>query len=129
MTSSTAPNINIDYNDFFKLSKLVEKNIGHIEFYGYNNVQIRWIYDLTDEYNKLTKLNEKDFSIEAFQKLENIGFPNNDYSLKKLLKNKSLAIDNNGNQFFNLKTLLKWKKIMNRPKDQDNIKLLKKNIN
>lgn len=69
MTSSTAPNINIDYNDFFKLSKLVEKNIGHIEFYGYNNVQIRWIYDLTDEYNKLTKLNEKDFSIEAFQKL------------------------------------------------------------
>lgn len=118
--------INIDYNEFFKLSKLVEKNIGHIEFYGTNdNMQIRWKYDLTSEYNKLTKSNEKDFSIEAFQKIETVGFPNNDYSLKKLLKTKGLDTDNNGHQFLNTKTLLKWKKTMNRPKDQDDIKLLK----
>lgn len=121
--------VNVDYNEFFKLSKLVNKNIGHIEFYGDDNVQIRWTFDLTTEYNKLTNSKEKDFSIEAFQKLETDGFPNNNFCLKKLLKTKALDIDNNGHQFFNLKTLLKWKKTMNRPKDQEDIKLLIKLIN
>ena len=99
--------INLDYNEFFKLRNLTEKNIGHIEFY---DDQIRWKYDLTNEYNKLTKSNEKDFSIEAFQKLDNTGFPNKYYSLKNLLKIKGLDTDYTGHQFFNLKTLLKWKK-------------------
>ena len=118
--------INVEYSEFFKLSKLVNKNIGHIEFYGNDdNIQIRWTFDLTNEYNKLTNSKEKDFSIEAFQKLETDGFPNNNFCLKKLLKTKALDTDNNGHQYFNLKTLLKWKKTMNRPKDQDDIKLIK----
>lgn len=122
--------INLDFNEFNKLSSLIKKNIGEIEFYGEgNNTQIRWFYDLTNEYNKLTKSNENDFSIEAFQKLETVGFPNNKFSLKYLLKHNSLDVDENGHQFFNLKTLLKWKKTMNRPKDQDDIKLIKKLLN
>jgi hypothetical protein len=115
--------INLDYNEFFKLSELVKLNLGHIEFY---NNQIRWFFDLTKEYNELTKSIENDFSIEAFQKLDTLGFPNNNFSLKYLTKNKNLDTDNNNHQFFSLKTLLKWKKTMNRPKDQDDIKLIEK---
>ena len=100
--------INLDYNEFFKLSALVKLNLGHIEFY---NNQIRWFFDLTKEYNELTKSNENDFSIEAFQKLDTIGFPNNNFSLKYLTKNKGLDTDNNNHQFFSLKTLLKLKKL------------------
>jgi hypothetical protein len=117
--------INVDYNEFFKLKKLVNKNIGHIEFYGNDdNIQIRWVFNLTDEYNKLINAKEKDFSIEAFQKIETVGFPNNNFCLKKLIKSKALDTDNNGHRYFNLNTLLKWKKTMNRPKDYDDIKLL-----
>ena len=114
--------INLDINEFTKLEKVVEKNMGKLEFY---NGQIRWFYDMTAEYNKLTKSNENDFSIEAFQKLPNEGFPNNKFSQKYLTKNKLFDKDENGHQFFNLKTLLKWKITMNRPKNQDDIILIK----
>jgi hypothetical protein len=114
--------INLDISEFLKLEKVVEKNMGKIEFY---NGQIRWFYDLTSEYNKLTKSNENDFSIEAFQKFPNEGFPNNKFSLNYLTKNNLFNKDENGHQFFNLKTLLKWKMTMNRPKNQDDIVLIK----
>jgi hypothetical protein len=39
--------------------------MGDLQFY---NGQIRWFFDLTKQYNELTKKTEKDFSIEAFQK-------------------------------------------------------------
>ena len=103
--------INLDYDEFLKLQNLTEKNIGHIEFY---NNQIRWIYDLTNEYNKLNNTDEHDFSIEAFQKKPTDGFPNNNFSLQNLKANNCLDRDQNGHQFFNLKTLLEWKIIMNR---------------
>jgi hypothetical protein len=114
--------INLDISEFLKLEKVIEKNMGKIEFY---NGQIRWFYDMTDEYNKLTKSNENDFSIEAFQKFNFEGFPNNKFSLKYLNKNNLFDKDENGHQFFNLKTLLKWKITMNRPKNQDDIILIK----
>ena len=49
----------------------------------YNN-QIRWFFDMTKLYNDLTKNNEPDFSIEAFQKNPNEGFPNEQFSLNYL---------------------------------------------
>lgn len=117
--------INMDIDEFMKLETAVKNDIGHIEFY---NGQIRWTYDLTDEYNKLTNSNEKDFSIEAFQKNPDVGYPNNNFSLNKLVKN-GLDIDENKHQFFNLKTLLLWKKTMNRDKDKLDIELIENILN
>lgn len=114
--------INLDKDEFMKLNSAVKKGFGKLEFY---NDQIRWYFDLTKEYNKLTKSREKDFSIEAFMKDPKIGFPNNSFSLSKLTKNRGFNRDYNRHQFFNLKSLLKWKKTMNRDKDQEDIKLIK----
>ena len=54
-------------------------------------------------------------------KSPNVGFPNNAFSLNNLKRHKGLDIDNNGHQYLSLKQLLKWKKTMNRPKDQSDI--------
>jgi hypothetical protein len=114
--------INIDKDEFMKLEKATEKGFGKIEFY---NNQIRWFFDLTKDYNKLTLSKEKDFSIEAFMKDSKVGFPNNKFSLSSLRKNNGFDKDQNNHQFFNLVYLLKWKKTMNREKDQLDIKLIK----
>jgi hypothetical protein len=113
--------INLDYSEFFKLSKLTDLKMGSLEFY---NNQIRWFYNLTDTYNILTGEHEKDFSIEAFQKLPLDGFPNKTFSLKELIENNKLDIDSNGHQFYNIKTLLDWKKTLNREKDKADIELI-----
>lgn len=118
--------MNINYNEALKLAHAVKLGFGNIEFY---NGQIRWFYDLTKEYNKLFDKTAKDFSIEAFLKLDGEGFPNKKFSLKYLSKTKSLDVDSNGHQYFNLKTLLKFKKILNREKDQADIKLIEKILN
>ena len=54
-----------------------------------------------------------------------VGFPNNQFSLSNLRKNKGLSKDKNNHQFLNLLYLLKWKKTMNREKDQSDIILIK----
>jgi len=113
--------INLDDQEFLKLERLTQKGFGHIEFY---NGQIRWFYDLTSEYNALTNSTENDFSIEAFQKRPIDGYPNDQFSLGYLSQHQGLSVDNNGHQFFNLETLLKWKKMMNRPKDVSDIELI-----
>lgn len=113
--------INLDYHEFLKLEAAVKIHFGHIEFY---NGQIRWFFNLTEEYNKLTKTNENDFSIEAFQKSPEEGFPNNEFSLRHLISNDGLDIDLNGHYFFNLNTLLKWKTTMGREKDLSDIDLI-----
>ena len=115
--------INLDSKEFMKLEKACTKHMGSIEFY---NNQIRWYFDLTSEYNKLTKSKEKDFSIEAFMKEPKSGFPSSTYSLSNLRKKKGLDTDKFGHQFFSLTTLLKWKKKMNRPKDKPDIEIIKK---
>lgn len=56
----------------------------------------------------------------------NIGYPTNLFSLSKLTKNKGFQKDDNNHQYFSLQYLLKWKKTMNRPKDQEDIKLIQK---
>jgi len=114
--------IYVDKNKFFKLEKVINKNIGKLDFFDGN---MRLIYDITDEYNFLTKSNEKEFSIEAFEKLSSEGYPNNKFSLDYLQKNNLLDKDENGHQFFNLNTLLKFKLTLNRPKDLDDIVLIK----
>ena len=53
-----------------------------------------------------------------------IGFPNDKFSLSNLTRGQGLDRDENNHQFLNFKYLLKWKKIMNRPKDQEDIKLI-----
>jgi hypothetical protein len=113
--------INLDLNEFYKLEQLTKKNIGKLEFY---NNQIRWFVDFTKEYNKLTNENELDFSIEAFQKKQTDGFPNKSFSLKALRDNNDFEKNEDGHQFFNLKTLLKWKLTMNREKDKIDIELI-----
>ena len=115
--------INLDSIEFIKLEKVVKSGFGHIEFYS---SQIRWYFDMTDDYNKLNDLNVNDFSIEAFCKLPDDGFPNEEFSLNYLFNNGGLDRDENGHQFFNLNTLLYWKKTMNRPKDTDDIILIEK---
>ena len=115
--------INLDKDEFIKLERATKKGFGRIEFY---NNQIRWFFDLTKEYNDLTSSKEKDFSIEAFMKDPKVGFPNNKFSLSSLIKNNGLAKDKNNHQHFNLKILLKWKKTMNREKDQPDIILIEK---
>ena len=108
--------INLELNEFYKLKHAIDKGFGHLEIY---NNQIRWFFDMTEH----TDCN--DFSIEAFQKFESDGFPNSKFSLKYLTKNDSFDIDKNHHQFFNLQTLLSWKKTMNRDKDQNDIILIK----
>lgn len=115
--------INMDYNEFFKLNSLINKGFGGLEIY---NNQIRWFFDMTKLYNDLTNSNEPDFSIEAFQKNPNDGFPNENFSLNYLKEHNGLDKDNNGHQFFKLETLLEWKQTMNRPKDQADIELINK---
>jgi hypothetical protein len=113
--------INLDHNEFYKLEQLTKKNIGKLEFYG---GQIRWFVDFTKEYNNLTNENELDFSIEAFQKKQTDGFPNKSFSLKVLRDNNDFEKNEDGHQFFNLQTLLKWKLTMNREKDKIDIELI-----
>ena len=114
--------INLDKDEFMKLEKATTKGFGRIEFY---NGQIRWILDLTKLYNSITGKKERDFSIEAFMKDPKVGYPNNKFSLSNLRRNKGFSKDKNNHQFFNLQSLLKWKKTMNREKDQSDIKLIK----
>lgn len=114
--------INLHKDEFMKLEKAVDKGFGRLEFY---NGQIRWILDLTKLYNKLTGEKEDDFSIEAFMKEPNVGYPNSNFSLSKLIAKKGLTYDKNGHQFLTLPSLLKWKKTMNRAKDQKDIQLIK----
>ena len=115
--------INLDRDEFMKLEQATRQGFGHLEFY---HGQIRWIMDLTDAYNHHTGEHQKDFSIEAFMKAPTVGYPTNQFSLVNLARNKGLEIDKNGHQFLSLPTLLKWKRTMNRTKDQPDIKLLKK---
>ena len=114
--------INLDKDEFMKLEKATGKGLGRIEFY---NGQIRWNLDLTKLYNSITGKKERDFSIEAFMKDPREGYPNSNFSLSKLLGKKALDVDPNGHQFLGLTALLKWKKTMNRAKDQADIKLIK----
>jgi hypothetical protein len=115
--------INLDYNEFLKLESVVQKSMGDLQFY---NGQIRWFFDLTKEYNKLTGEKEADFSIEAFQKKPTEGYPDETYSLKYLKEQGGLERDSNGHQFFNLNTLLRWKQQMNRDKDKPDIEIIQK---
>jgi len=110
--------INLDNKEFLKLEKA---GLGQLQFY---NGQIRWFLDLTDVYNKLTAANELDFSIEAFMKEPNNGFPNDKFSLAHLRRVDGLERDHNGHQFFSMKTLLSWKQTMNREKDKPDIELI-----
>lgn len=114
--------LNMDEKEFDKLVKCAPYGKKEI----YNN-QIRWFFDLTDKY-KLIDPTSNDFSIEIFKKKPLDGFPNENYSLQRLKENNGLDKDKYGHQFFNLKTLLSWKKTMNRPKDQQDIIMIEKII-
>ena len=109
----------VDYNEFFKLGRLT--GMGKLEFH---NGQIRWFFDLTKEYNDIRGTNETNISVEAFQKLPHEGFPNERFSMKYLKSHGGLTVDVNGHQYLNLRELLEWKKVMERPKDIEDIKLI-----
>lgn len=109
--------INMDSDEFMKLERI---KLGCVEFY---NNQIRWFYDLTNEYQKVDPT-ATDFSIEAFKKLPTEGYPSSKYSLGELASNGGLSTDEFGHQFMSLQTLLEWKKEMNRSKDKADIDLI-----
>lgn len=121
--------LNMDSEEFHKLEKCTQtdKNNKISKIEEYNN-QIRWFFDLTDEYKKLVDPNANDFSIEIFKKKPMEGFPDETFSLQYLTEHDGLDKDNYGHQYFSLKTLLRWKKTMNRPKDQSDIEIIEKMI-
>lgn len=94
----------MDSLELMKLEKAVQRGLGRLKFY---NGQIRWIIDLTDKYNQLNSTYEKDFSVKAFMKSPNLGFPNNSFSLNNLKRLRRLDIDKNGHQYLSLKQVLK----------------------
>jgi hypothetical protein len=112
--------MNMETNEWDKLSKLADKGLGKVEYY---NNQMRYFLDMTNEYKKVDP-EAKDFSIEVFQKGMHEGYPNNDFSMEALIKSKGLSKDSNKHPFFSTKTLLAWKKTMNREKDKKDIELL-----
>lgn len=114
--------MNMLSKEWDKLKELEELGVGITETY---NNQLRYFLDMTDEYNKKYP-GTKDFSIEIFRKEATEGFPNDNFSLAYLIKHKGLDKDENKHYFFNKKTLLKWKKTMNREKDKPDIELLER---
>ena len=112
--------INMEEDEWKKFQYVVDMGIGRFEEY---NSQQRWFFDMTEEYQKVDP-EATDFSIEAFQKNINVGFPNEDFSLGRLMENDSLDVDKFGHNYFSLKTLLDWKRTMNRSKDQADIELI-----
>ena len=114
--------IHLENIEFFKLKTLLDKNIGRLDIY---KDQIRWYYDITEEYNKLTGCAEKEFSIEAYQKYPNEGIPNYNFSLENLIIRDGLEVDENKHQYLKLEMLLEWKESMKRTKDEADIKLIK----
>lgn len=110
-------------DQYKKLTKLTDKKIttGKMK----SNNQPFWKLDFTDEYNKIIP-NTNDFSIEIFDQNPDDGFPDKNFSLNKLKKENGLDRDKNGNYFFNLKTLLAWKKTMSRDKDLKDIQIIEK---
>ena len=117
--------MNMESNEWIKLQKLVDLGIGIIETY---NGQLRYFLNMTKEYQQIDP-SEKDFSIEIFKKEIDEGYPNSTFSIFYLLKHNGLERDENKHLYFNKKTLLRWKKIANRSKDQSDIKLLENLIN
>jgi hypothetical protein len=101
-------------------NKLAHLPVGRVETY---NGQNRYFLDLTDEYKKIDPT-ATDFSIEIFSKEPNEGYPNNEFSIEYLYEHNGLARDENNHQHFTRKTLLKWKKTTNRPKDVPDAKLI-----
>jgi len=112
--------MNMETHEWNKLTKLADKGLGKVEHY---NNQMRYFLDMTNEYKKVDP-EAKDFSIEIFQKEMGEGYPNNDFSMEALIKSKGLSKDSNKHPFFSTKTLLAWKKTMNREKDKKDIELL-----
>jgi hypothetical protein len=89
----------------------------------------RWFLDMTPLYRAYVDPETSDFSIEVFSKAPNRGFPNDSFSRSHLEATPSgLAFDDNGHPYFSLFTLLDWKRTMNRPKDQPDIRLLVKKL-
>lgn len=112
----------MESGEFDLLRKL---SVGIFEVY---NHQDRYFLDMTDIYNEIVSPPVKDFSIEIFRKKIDEGFPTSKYSIQTLRNTGGLDTDENGHPFFNKKTLLAWKKEMNRAKNQPNIELLTRMI-
>jgi hypothetical protein len=112
--------MNMESDEWMKLQKIVHLGIGIFETY---NQQQRYFLDMTKEYQSVDPT-EKDFSIEIFRKEVGEGYPDSRFSIASLLKNKGLERDENKHLYFNKNTLLRWKRISNRPKDQNDIILL-----
>lgn len=117
--------VSLDNQEFVKLKKIIDMGFGKLEIH---NNQIRWFYDLTTQYNQLQDKEENDFSIEAYQVNPNVGFPNNEFSFDHLIKTNGLQIDENNHKYFNMSTMLKWKRALGRAKDMVDILLVENKL-
>ena len=114
--------MNMEVDEWIKLKKVVDIGLGIFQIY---NEQERYFLDMTKEYQAIDP-NEKDFSIEIFKKEVGEGYPNSTFSISYLLAHNGLERDENKHLYFNKNTLLRWKRISNRKKDENDIKLLEK---
>jgi len=81
----------------------------------------------TERYSISIEKNGKEYPIEIFNLPESEGIPTNDLSMKEL-KEEGFSKDENGHLMFSPSTLLRWKRSMNRPKNQKDISILEKGL-
>lgn len=114
-------NINMDPTEFKKL-----ENFGLGEIIKSNNNTV-WILDLKDLYNDINNNKVKNLYIEIFKIPMSKGYPTDKYSLNNLIEICGLKVDKYKNEYFTIPMFYEWKKDMNRPVDQEDIKFIEKN--
>jgi hypothetical protein len=83
----------------------------------------------TERYSITITKDGKEYPIEIFNLPETEGIPTDDLSMKELQETKrGFSKDENGHLMFSPSTLLRWKRSMNRPKNQADILILEKKL-
>ena len=113
-------NINMAPREFNKLGIF---ELG--QYYNDKNVQ-KWILDLKEFYEEINNENINNFYIEIIEIPVNKGYPNNKFSLQSL-KNCNLLVDKYNNYFLTIPAFYEWRKIINKKKDNEDIKFIEDN--
>ena len=83
----------------------------------------------TERYSITITKDGKEYPIEIFNLPETEGIPTDVLSMKVLQETKGgFSKDENGHLMFSPSTLLRWKRSMNRPKNQADISILEKKL-
>ena len=124
-------NVNMDPSEFkllknFELGEFIKSN-NFLSDEGSNVFPSSvWLLDLTNLYNELNDDKIDNFYIEIFEMPEAKGYPNDNFSLNSLEVSCGLEVDKYGQNYFTVPMFYKWKKTLDRPIDQKDIKFIKK---